>query len=77
MNERLLKLSKAGQSVWIDSISLDDLVEGGALGPVVHVLRALHRDPRRQQSVQLTFLALRGAFEHAIELAAGFKPNVV
>ena len=35
MNERLLKLSQAGQSVWIDSISRDDLVEGGALHELI------------------------------------------
>ena len=35
MNERLLKLSGAGQSVWIDSISRDDLVEGGALHELI------------------------------------------
>lgn len=35
MNENLQKLSELGQGVWIDSISRDDLVDGGALHKMI------------------------------------------
>lgn len=35
MNENLQKLAEIGQGVWIDSISRDDLVEGGALTKMI------------------------------------------